>query len=379
MKWLQKTLIWGFHGLWISASVVGCQQIIGIEDRTQDPQLKSGGTSAPASAQCQAYCKEIQDGCTGEFAQYSSMDTCLGVCKQFAEGDPGNPTGNNLACRKQQAGLAVSTGETNVHCKQAGPGGAGVCGSNCESYCFLYEKVCPDDFALVPNCVSACAGVRDVGSFDVKVNHDGDNIQCRLVHTSSATVDKEGHCWHARLAPAQDSPCADNPETATPSCEQFCQLNLVACTGDKAVYESNAQCMAVCKALDLGKTSDRVEDTVGCRTYHSYSSLADPVTHCNHTGPGGDGHCGPKEDANCPAYCKLSAAACPTQFAGAFTDAADCKIKCQTIAGNKADSKYSVATAQSGNTLQCRLLATARALTDPASCEAAFGGGACAQ
>jgi hypothetical protein len=268
--------------------------------------------------------------------------------------------------------LAGRTGEPASHCPAASPGGGDVCGNNCESYCALMGEFCPDD--LVDNCEEKCAALYDDGTFDVKKHHDGDYMQCRLVHVSSAAVAPETHCWHSTITPGIDSPCADLAGT-TPRCADYCRLVTTACQGDRAVYESEAQCLAVCAALDVGDAIHRVEDTVGCRRYHSYSSLEAPDPHCSHAGPGGDGHCG---KTNCPAYCRLLESVCSTEFAATFGTPADCETACAAIPGSAADSGYSVATAgDGGGTLQCRLLYVSRAFTDAAACASAVGGGQC--
>src|SRR5688572_29391104 len=115
------------------AAGAGCESIVGIEDRTYD--LGKDGAVGP-SQQCVDYCDAVMENCKGEFAVYSGMDTCLGVCSQLPPGDSIEPgSGNTVACRAAQAVLAGSTDEPEDHCPRAGPGGAGQCGSDCESYC----------------------------------------------------------------------------------------------------------------------------------------------------------------------------------------------------------------------------------------------------
>ena len=119
----------------------------------------------------------------------------------------------------------------------------------------------------------------------------------------------------------------------------------------------------------------------------------DPDTHCPHTGPGGDGHCGSNalpatgDTGNCDSYCLLAAKACTvtasptdnftTTFPGGQTD---CLSQCVKLSGAGPSLPYSVAPAMlpKGNTLQCRLLHVSRALTTPtADCAAALGAAPC--
>jgi hypothetical protein len=352
---------------------VGCASIVGIDDDTVAP-------TPVDSPECVHYCDAVMSACTGNFAAYTTRTTCLGACRSLPPGDPLEPTGATVACRTRQAELAASTREPAAYCPQAGPGGAGVCGTNCTAYCALLASACPKEFGVMPNCPLACAALKDTGKLDVVANHEGDTIQCRLVHVSSATVEPRSHCPHSALAPTEWCiEAADKP----PDCAEFCRFNQAGCAGDLAVYESTAQCMAVCAALPPGTNADREENTMGCRHWHTFNSLIDPASHCSHTAPGGDGHCGldsPDKTGNCAAYCMLVEKACATGFAAQYASQTACQLDCSTRPdsfGAKHDSKYRVATAVSGNTLQCRILHASRALTAPEECTSALGQGAC--
>jgi hypothetical protein len=146
--------------------------------------------------------------------------------------------------------------------------------------------------------------------------------------------------------------------------------------------------LAVCRTLPAGLNGDREENTMGCRRWHTFNSLIDPVSHCAHTSPTGDGHCGidaPDKTGNCVAYCTLAEGACGSKgFDVKYGTQAACQLDCSTqpdAFGAKHDAKYRLATAASGNTLQCRVLHAARALTDPAAavteCPSVLGQGAC--
>ncbi|MGK4001553.1 hypothetical protein WMF31_02935 [Sorangium sp. So ce1036] len=359
------------------SSWLGCHAIAGIEDRTFVPPKDENTDPPPVSEACTSYCDAVMASCTGENQVYSTLETCHGVCAALDPGDPLEPVGNTLACRARQADLAGRTGEPSVHCPAAGPGGAGVCGSNCESYCALQAASCSPEFPTQEECVAMCAGLKDVEAFDVIENHEGDTLQCRLVHVSSATVEPDEHCRHASLIPVE--PCVD-PAGTQPGCEDYCQVVMTSCAGDLAVYESREQCLSVCSALAPGGAEDRTENTVGCRKYHAYSAMLDPVTHCGHAGPGGDGHCGVDNDAtstgNCASYCRLLEAACGEMFDAIFTAPEECEIACSAVPGAAGDSGYAVASAE-GDTLACRLLHVSRAFDDPGACTAALGEDPC--
>jgi len=346
----------------LAVSIIGCQSIVGIEQREYTPP-------PPASAQCTKYCDDIMSVCTASNAAYSTKEACLATCALLPPGDPSEPAqGNTVACRQTQIEQA-QFGELSVSCPRAGPGGDGTCGTNCESYCYLFNAACSDLYKPLPNCLEACNVLKDTKMFDVVVNHGGDTLQCRLVHVSNSAWKPMEHCPHARVAPVTD-PCI-NKLSDPPHCEDYCRINTGICTGDHAVYESVAQCMSVCGALTLGTEADTSQDTVGCRKYHSYNSVGDAATHCPHSGPGGDGHCGTD---NCPGYCAIVAKACNTEFAATFGgDTNTCLTECRKVKGSAGNSGFSTS-APNGNTLQCRLLHAIRAFDDPmGACPSAVG------
>jgi hypothetical protein len=354
--------------------VAGCAAIVGIEDHTYD--------AGPAvSAACTAYCGKVAEACTDTHALYATTATCLGVCAKLEPGDDLEPAGNTVACRKKQAQRAIDTREPGTYCNSAGPGGAPLCADNCVSYCSLLQQTCNKEFGFLPDCPKACAALRDRGDFDLETDGTGDTIQCRLEHVSNANITPATHCPHAAIA---SSDYCIAPQKDPPDCAEFCRFNAAGCSGDLAAYESNAQCLAVCAALPPGTNGDREENTMGCRHWHTFNALIDPDSHCQHTAPGGDGHCGLDEagkTGNCVAYCILAERACKTiGFDAKYASQAACQLDCSSqpdAFGAKHDSKYNLAAAATGNTLQCRLLHASRALTDVSECLSALGLGAC--
>jgi hypothetical protein len=361
----------------LGTALPSCQQIAGIEDRTFDP-----GT--PASATCSNYCSAVSANCTGTSLTYRTPEQCQGICAALEPGETQEPVGNNLACRADQATLAGSAASPDkpANCVAAGPGGPDVCGSNCESYCQLFAKICPAESALQSaspaECVAKCQGLLDRHAFDATLDYNGDSVQCRLVHTSVASVTPDPHCQHARIL--STAPCAD-PPTSVPRCEDYCRLVTAECTGTASVYASLEQCLAVCAALPPGTIGDHAGNNIGCRKSFAYSAVIDPVADCPHAGPSGDGVCGVDapgggSTGNCDSYCTLLEAACRAAFAVAFTDQAACQSECAGRPGAPLGSGYSVATA-TGNTVQCRILHASAALTSPSECTAALGGPPC--
>ena len=357
-------------------ALAACQAVAGIEDRKLDPNALAPGNSA----QCKAYCTLVMDACKGDNAVYTTEEICLGVCANLDPGDGEDTTGNTVACRAYQAKLAKDEPD---YCKGAGPGGNDVCGTDCEAYCQLFPNVCPKDYEYqsIDDCEEYCKALPSQADYDVVRDHSGDTIECRLVHVSSATVLPVDHCPHATIRPTK--PYCINAADKPPSCDDYCTIELAACQGDLAQYQSPEQCQAVCNALDLGTNDDEGGNTVACRRYHSFNATTLPDTHCSHSGPLGDGHCG-HDDAkagttgNCESYCRLVEAACPDEFAASSIGSAEkCMADCVTLPEAGFDSKYSLTNAAESHGLSCRVLHTVRAFEDKAACASALGDDQC--
>jgi hypothetical protein len=362
--------------------LAACQAVAGIEDRKLDPNAGK----IVYTQQCHDYCDVVMDACTGTNTVYTTKDICLGVCAQLDPGDAEDTNVNTVACRQFYADEAER--EPVDNCRLAGPGGGNKCGTDCEAYCQLYPAVCPADYKYksTADCLKFCGALPNQKDFDVARDHDGDTVECRLVHTSSATLKPKDHCPHAPIFP-DETWCVgrsgdEEPVAQPPTCEDYCAIQLVACTGDLAQYQSSAECLAVCGALLPGSNGDQVGNSVGCRRYHSFNSTLGPDNHCAHSGPTGDGHCG-HDDAdtgymgNCDSYCTLLAAACPTEFDNEMGTAEKCMETCIELPEAPADSKYSVTNAEASTGLHCRVLHTVRAFADDAACASAIGGDQC--
>ena len=189
-----------------------CSAILGIEDAEPDPLLVPGDTSN-VSPLCHEYCDAVMANCTDEHAVYVGRPACEAVCGALPPGNEGETAGNTVHCRLDNALQAETTGEFDNECPAAGPGGvppegAGICGSNCESYCLLFQTACnaffaKAGFADLQDCQNSCASdIPDLGGYDTSFVK-GDSVQCRLYHVSVALLDPTQHCPHA----AGESPC----------------------------------------------------------------------------------------------------------------------------------------------------------------------------
>src|SRR5262249_55562095 len=93
---------------------------------------------APDSGQnCPAYCAAIHLNCTGPNLQFSTNDRCLNACATYPVGSASDTSGDTLGCRLHEVAAAHS--DPDPHCVNAGPGGNGVCGTNCDGYCQITQ------------------------------------------------------------------------------------------------------------------------------------------------------------------------------------------------------------------------------------------------
>jgi hypothetical protein len=179
---------------------IACRSILGIEERELDPALVDGGqdgASDPLS--CEAYCAAVAVACTGENLQYRSTAACLGLCQTWPVGTLADTTGDTLGCRINQTTVAGNTGERS-DCAGAGPGGNGICGTNCASFCASLAIVCPTDYdGSAADCMTDCGRLPSCGDYhvDPAQDPDDDTVQCRLFHLTSATQSATTHCPHA--------------------------------------------------------------------------------------------------------------------------------------------------------------------------------------
>ena len=161
--------------------------------------LTQGCGSSTADASCADYCTAIMANCSADRAQYADTTQCMNSCAGFTAGVSGTTSGNSVACRTYHAGAAQSDPVT--HCVHAGPGGAGVCGTDCEGFCTIAQKVCTDQnaqFASVQACTSMCASFKVGNAYSIKET-SGDSIACRLYHVTVASKDAANattHCPH---------------------------------------------------------------------------------------------------------------------------------------------------------------------------------------
>jgi hypothetical protein len=178
----------------ISIAAVGCNGILGIDERTLAKE--EGGLS------CQAYCDTIQATCTAEFQEYQTPEACLSTCGQIPLGAESDTSGDTVGCRMHNVQLAKDTGELGDYCPISGPVGGGSCGDRCENFCTLFVPTCAAYTAITDqaSCLTFCQTSPDNAVWDPQdpnqKDHDA-SIQCRIWHLANAVLDPTLHCGHA--------------------------------------------------------------------------------------------------------------------------------------------------------------------------------------
>lgn len=111
---------------------IGCRTYHAGPPAQDDPAFHCphAGPSAGGvcGSYCEAYCALALGGCTGGDALYGNGEACMAACANFDDsGTPGDASGDTVQCRIYHLSVAITTGETAVHCPHAAPDGGGVC------------------------------------------------------------------------------------------------------------------------------------------------------------------------------------------------------------------------------------------------------------
>lgn len=145
-----------------------------------------GGGAAPT---CADYCAAVTQNCRAQDEQYESSAACLATCAAFVPGALADRMGNTLGCRAYHAGAAATN--PTVHCPHAGPGGGGVCGTNCDSFCALALAICsgPNQiYTSTADCMTECSIVPDTTRYTTAAKNPG-SAACFVYYLQHDAVD----------------------------------------------------------------------------------------------------------------------------------------------------------------------------------------------
>ena len=186
-----------------SASSTDASSTTSDATSTSDASSTSGTGGSTGDPTCEAYCTSIMANCLGEVAQYGTMESCMGACAGLDLGTGADMAGNTVGCRTYHAGVAATDPAT--HCAHAGPGGAAVCGDNCEGFCAIAMSACTgadQQYADEAECMTDCATFADTEPYDVS-DTSSNTLACRLYHLTVAATDAASataHCGHITSA-----------------------------------------------------------------------------------------------------------------------------------------------------------------------------------
>ncbi len=143
---------------------------------------------------CANYCELMTANCSGDNRQYRTAGQCEAVCDALDIGKKGDEEGNTAYCRVHFVKEAEES--PGIHCPAAGPGGDGVCGDNCESFCYLQTAICSGDdrqYPTITECVTEC---EEFDQSDVYASSAGagDTFACRLAQLVMAATSPEVYC-----------------------------------------------------------------------------------------------------------------------------------------------------------------------------------------
>ena len=333
---------------------------------------------------CDNYCHLAPLVCDFPEPLFEDTEACLTACKEFRQdGVAGELAGNSVQCRLTHLFKAATDppASASEHCPFADVDGGEQCVDppptpTCTAYCEITAAACTGDNAQYTDkgdCVEYCETWAALPE-GTPGDDFGNSIACRTTWAALAEQSPaEAGAWCANAGPTGNDTCGT-------WCESYCHLAMLNCTGDQALYPSDAACLDVCAGYDdSGAPGASDGDTVQCRLYQ-VGQAGDPdgagaEAHCPNGGPAGGEVCvvPPPPPPTCAEYCDAIASACTGANAQFASDAA-CGDYCAGSAwapGTPGDV--------SGNTLSCRLSQAEAAALDPDLCAAAgpTGGGLC--
>jgi hypothetical protein len=170
---------------------------------TPDAAMIDAVAAAPT---CAEYCSSLAANCT-TLPQYKTPvgaeNLCLSTCAKFPMGTAADRSGNTLGCRAYHATAAAgSAANATTHCPHAGPTGADVCGSPCDSFCSTVLASCTaanvQYGGSMATCTAACAGYAKTRIYSPATT-GGDDFACRMYHATNAAANPGVHCKHTAV------------------------------------------------------------------------------------------------------------------------------------------------------------------------------------
>ena len=238
---------------------------------------------------------------------------------------------------------------------------------DCDSFCGLVLENCSEDnevYDSSESCMSSCESWAVGSATDVT----GDTLGCRMGYAKGSQSNPANDC--SKTAADGGGVCVEG--TGAPTCTEYCNKVMSACTDNSVQYNSAAECLDFCKetgAWEVGERGDDEGNTISCRiNFAEQATQFHAFNNCVIAGPTGGGVCG----SYCDNYCDLLTGNC-TGEQEQFASAEACSDACASyeVEGELGDT--------SGDSFQCRLSAVMNAGNNPEECAhaGAEGGDRC--
>ena len=193
------------HQAWIFvAALTGCGSTTATTGSDMSTSVLPADLTMAAAPDCAGYCATIMANCKGDGSdggmganqQYTTLINCMNSCKAMPVGSAADRAGNTLGCRSYHA--MAAKGDPVLHCPHAGPGGAGVCGANCDGYCQIAMMYCTASnmakvYSDLNDCKTTCMSVPDDARYSIAVQ-EGPHQACLLYHVQEASTVPPDHC-----------------------------------------------------------------------------------------------------------------------------------------------------------------------------------------
>lgn len=235
---------------------------------------------------CDNYCHLAMRNCTGNNAQYDSLNDCLAVCDVIPdEGIIGEKTGDSLQCRMSHLVAAGTEPPASAvaSCADGGELSPACTQPQCSEWCSALEAGCTGKNAQFPSqgdCLTFC---EEAAHFEPGLVSDtgGNTLGCRIYHATVASTEPQAHCPHA--GPTGGNQCGG-------WCTNYCTLLLATCSGGNFPNVAASDCTEACDGFAHdGVVGDQSGDTVQCRlTFLVNAALAKPQSakeHCPNAVP----------------------------------------------------------------------------------------------
>ncbi len=270
--------------------VIGCNQVIGIEDAYVDPSL-ADDTTTTGTENSSVTGSSSTDGNSSKSAGSGGTDSSSDSTSSGGGGEP-NSSSSKSTSSESSDGSGGTGGGGSEESSGGGTGGEssstdGAPVSLCDEYCDGIMEACTGadlQYRDAAQCKKICELLPE-GTLGAT----GDNtVACRMKYVGDSRyaqgTELSAYCRWA--GPAGAGRCGS-------SCDGYCSIMMAVCTAEQAGlyhFESEEACQETCEELPELETGYSASDPliadgnhVECRLFHVMSAaMLDPEEHCEH-------------------------------------------------------------------------------------------------